>query len=713
MARSRSASPQRRRRRSRSRSRERRDEFGRERKQTKARQERAELRESTPATDAANEAFQAQRNNLPVGQFKQQILDEIARNQTIVCIGETGSGKTTQIPQFLLEAGYASNGKKIAVTQPRRVATIAIAKRVGEELASNGLSPLAVGSTVRFEDNTTPSTQIKFMTDGILVRECLVDPTLSAYSIIMLDEAHERSINTDILFGLLKAMLKQRPDLKLIITSATLDSDKFSAFFDNCPVFKVPGRSFPVDIYHSKQHQIMGHILVFLTGQKEIEEACEMLRKRLDRLAHDEPIKPIDILPLYAALSNDKQRRIFNPSAHARKVIVCTNIAETSLTVDGIKYVVDAGFAKEKVYNPARGMESLVIVPISQVSAQQRAGRAGRTGAGKCYRLYSKQSYASMFKETIPEIQRSNLANTILCLKALGINDVLGFSFLDPPQEDSMLDALLQLYNLGALDDAGNVTATGKAMAQFPLEPRLARVLIEAIRLDCSEELSTIVAMLSVENIFVPHQDKHANSPLLQEYYDPKGDHLMYLRRKTAANVQSQIRDLANKVDVARTESAKETPRLDRIRQSVCAGFFQHAAQKTMMQPVYRVVISSGDAKEVQLVNCHPSSVFSELQPPQVCIYHELVYTSKAFMRHVLEVDATWLKLYEPKKAMSLSECYALTDRPVPQAAQSTITTDPSLENANTKSKRAADKTSNDAIAAAKARYMQRKQAQS
>ncbi|CAK4189828.1 unnamed protein product [Aphanomyces euteiches] len=763
MARSRSASPQRRRRRSRSRSRERRDEFGRERKQTKARQERAELRESTPATDAANEAFQAQRNNLPVGQFKQQILDEIARNQTIVCIGETGSGKTTQIPQFLLEAGYASNGKKIGVTQPRRVATIAVAKRVGEELASNGLAPLAVGSTVRFEDNTTPSTQIKFMTDGILVRECLLDPTLSAYSIIMLDEAHERSINTDILFGLLKAMLKQRPDLKLIITSATLDSDKFSAFFDNCPVFKVPGRSFPVDIYHSKQHQIMGksgpvstyiqaavdttlqihmqepegHILVFLTGQKEIEEACEMLRKRLDRLAHDEPIKPIDILPLYAALSNDKQRRIFNPSAHARKVIVCTNIAETSLTVDGIKYVVDAGFAKEKVYNPARGMESLVIVPISQVSAQQRAGRAGRTGAGKCYRLYSKQSYASMFNETIPEIQQSNLANTILCLKALGINDVLGFSFLDPPQEDSMLDALLQLYNLGALDDAGNVTATGKAMAQFPLEPRLARVLIEAIRLDCSEELSTIVAMLSVENIFVPHQDKHANSPLLQEYYDPKGDHLMYLRLfqawedardrlawcedhgvhmrafRTAANVQSQIRDLANKVDVARTESAKETPRLDRIRQSVCAGFFQHAAQKTMMQPVYRVVISSGDAKEVQLVNCHPSSVFSELQPPQVCIYHELVYTSKAFMRHVLEVDATWLKLYEPKKAMSLSECYALTDRPVPQAAQSTITTDSSLENANTKSKRAADKTSNDAIAAAKARYMQRKQAQS
>ncbi|RHY31410.1 hypothetical protein DYB32_003522, partial [Aphanomyces invadans] len=373
------------------------------------------------------------------------------------------------------------------------------------------------------------SLPIKFMTDGILVRECLQDPLLSAYSIVMLDEAHERSIHTDILFGLLHSILSKRRDLKLIVTSATLDADKFSQFFDNCPVVQIPGRSFPVDIYHSKQHQIMGksgpvstyiQSAVDTTMQihehepEEIEEACALLRKRLDQLAHDGGVAALPhtlILPLYGALTSDKQRRIFSPCGKSRKIIVCTNIAETSLTVDGVKYVVDAGFTKQKV------------------SAQQRAGRAGRTSAGKCYRLYSKKSYSAMFNETIPEIQRSNLANTILYLKVLGIDDVVGFGYLDPPQEDSILDALQQLYTLGALDDTGDVTTTGKAMAQFPLEPRLARVLLEAIRLDCAADVTRIVAMLSVENVVLPYQEKDGRPPLLQRFHHPKGDHLTLL----------------------------------------------------------------------------------------------------------------------------------------------------------------------------------------
>ncbi|KAF0682922.1 Aste57867_24935 [Aphanomyces stellatus] len=726
------------------------------------------------------EAFQAQRAMLPVGQFKDTLLDTINKNQIVVCIGETGSGKTTQLPQFLLEAGYAENNKRIAITQPRRVATVAVAKRVGEELAASGISSKSVGYTIRFDDHTSASTQIKFMTDGILVRECLQDPLLSAYSIIMLDEAHERSIHTDILFGLLQSILKQRRDLKLLVTSATLDADKFSAFFHNCPVVQVPGRSFPVDIYHSKQHQIMGksgpvstyiqaavdttmqihmaepegHILVFLTGQKEIEEACALLRKRLDREAQDQSLQPMHILPLYGALSSEKQRRIFNPTTHGRKVIVCTNIAETSLTVDGVKYVVDAGFTKQKVYNPARGMESLVVLPISQVSAQQRAGRAGRTSAGKCYRLYSKQSYNTMFPETIPEIQRSNLANTILYLKVLGIDDVVGFRYVDPPDEDAILDALQQLYVLGALDDVGDVTPTGKDMAQFPLEPRLARydsfrdalvihrelssVLLEAIRLDCPREITRIVAMLSVENVILPHMEKDEGgrpSPL-QEFLDPKGDHLTLLRLfqaweasadrmrwcddhglhmrafQTAANIQMQLQDLVDKASIARdpiaaTDSAP--PRLHRVRQAVCAGFFQHGGQKCMMQPVYRVLTPSGDDKQVQLVHFHPSSVFLESNPPQVCIYHELVYTSRAFMRHVLEVDPAWLKLYQPAKMLSLAECYALTKRPVPASAQATKVADTADTDASKKMK-TNEKTSDDAVAAAKARYLARKQ---
>ncbi|OQR96333.1 pre-mRNA-splicing factor ATP-dependent RNA helicase, partial [Thraustotheca clavata] len=538
------------------------DRYGRKRRESSV--------ERTDSPRNNSQAFQDQRASLPVGKYKAELLQAIEANQIIVCIGETGSGKTTQLPQFLLEAGYGDS-KRIGITQPRRVATTAVAKRVGEELAASGVSPKAVGYTIRFDDQCTTETKIKFMTDGILVRECLQDPLLQQYSIIMLDEAHERSIHTDILFGLLKSMLKQRPDLKLIVTSATLDDERFAAFFNDCPVFRVPGRSFPVDIYHSKTHQIMGktgpvstyiqaavdttlqihthepegHILLFLTGQKEIEEACSMLNSRMRRFNEEERLNPDNpriprllVLPLYGALSSAKQRRIFNPSS-GRKVIVCTNIAETSLTVDGVKYVVDAGFTKQKVYNPLRGLESLIIVPISQVSAQQRAGRAGRTSAGKCYRLYSKQSYESMLPETVPEIQRSNLANTILYLKVLGISDVVGFNYLDPPAEDAIIDALRQLYVLGAINDAGEVTDTGKDMAQFPLEPRLGRCLLEGIRLGCGKELMIIVAMLSVETIFMyqnekrthDEQDQHSiarrqATKLLEKHYHTKGDHL-------------------------------------------------------------------------------------------------------------------------------------------------------------------------------------------
>lgn len=537
------------------------------------------------------EELRAQTALLPAAQHRDEVLEALAKHQAIVCVGETGSGKTTQLPQFLLASGKYDGGV-IAVTQPRRVATVSVAHRVSEELGTNVGD--RVGFAIRFETRCSSHTRIKFLTDGVLVRECLADPLLSQYSAVMLDEAHERSIHTDILLGLLKQLLPRRPDFRLLVTSATLDADRFAGFFGPpaCPIVRIPGRVFPVDVLHSKQRQIMGlkgprttqyvraavettmqihnsedegHILVFLTGQHEITDACDQLR-RLNREQQGEGDgknrMKLLVLPLYGALHGRKQREIFAPvSSGTRKVIVATNIAETSLTIDGVRFVVDSGFTKQKVYDPARQMEALVIVPVSKVSAQQRAGRAGRTAPGKCFRLFDKASYDLMMEETVPEIRRANLANTVLYLKLLGIHDVLGFDYLDPPDEDALLDALKQLFQLGALDPkSGNPTALGKLMAAFPLEPKLSRALIEAMTHECGQEMAAIVAMLSTESVFVeqhqstrgkkrsrngdddaddsdddgPNWEQHLLSLKDDGLLDEFGDHLTYLNILTA-----------------------------------------------------------------------------------------------------------------------------------------------------------------------------------
>ena len=308
-----------------------------------------------------------------------------------------------------------------------------------------------IGYTIRFEDCTSPSTLIKYMTDGMLMREYLADNNLSKYIAIMLDEAHERTIHTDVLFGLLKQLLKKREDFKLIVTSATLDAEKFSRYFFDCPIFTIPGRTFPVEILYCKEPEpdyveatlitIMqihlsepaGDILVFLTGQEEIDTCAEILYGRMKALGDLAP--ELIILPVYGALPSEMQSRIFEPAPPGtRKCIIATNIAEASLTIDGIYYVVDPGFCKQKVFNSKLGMDSLVVSPISAASARQRAGRAGRTGPGKCYRLYTEAAYVNeMMPSSVPEIQRTNLGNVVLQLKAMGINDLLGFDFMDPP----------------------------------------------------------------------------------------------------------------------------------------------------------------------------------------------------------------------------------------------------------------------------------------
>jgi ATP-dependent RNA helicase DHX8/PRP22 len=386
------------------------------------------------------------------------------------------------------------------------------------------------------------------MTDGMLLREALIDKNMNNYSVIMLDEAHERTIHTDVLFGLLKQTAKVRDDFRLIVTSATLDAEKFSSYFYDCNIFRIPGRTFPVEILYTKEpesdyldaalttlmqiHLVepSGDILLFLTGQEEIDTACQVLTDRMKKLGDEAP--ELIILPVYSALPTEQQTRIFEPApAGSRKCVIATNIAEASLTIDGIYYVVDPGFAKIKVFNPKLGMDSLVVAPISQASARQRAGRAGRTGPGKCYRLYTEQAFkAEMMPVTVPEIQRTNLANTVLLLKAMGINDLINFDFMDPPPVQSLISALENLYFLDVLDEEGLLTRLGRKMAEFPLEPPLSKMLLTAVDLYCSDEIITIVAMLSVQNVFYRPKDKQALADQKRaKFHQPEGDHLSLL----------------------------------------------------------------------------------------------------------------------------------------------------------------------------------------
>lgn len=379
------------------------------------------------------EDIQATRQSLPVYSYRDQLLDAVQRFQVLIVVGETGSGKTTQIPQYLIEAGYTQHDKKIGCTQPRRVAAMSVAARVSEEMRVR--LGYEVGYSIRFEDCTSEKTILKYMTDGMLLREFLTEPDLGSYSVLIIDEAHERTLHTDILFGLVKDISRYRSDLKIIISSATLDADKFSDYFDGAPIFTVPGRRYDVDLYYAQEPQpdyissviktciqihmtdLAGDILVFLTGQDEIELVQENLQQ-VYRNAGTR-LKEMIIAPIYSNLPSEMQARIFAPTPPgARKIVLATNIAETSITIDGIVFVIDPGFVKQKTFNPRTGMESLIVTPCSKASANQRAGRAGRVGPGKCFRLYTSHAYEHELEpNTIPEIQRTNLGSVVLLLK--------------------------------------------------------------------------------------------------------------------------------------------------------------------------------------------------------------------------------------------------------------------------------------------------------
>uniref|UniRef100_A0A9J8BF22 Pre-mRNA-splicing factor ATP-dependent RNA helicase DHX16 n=1 Tax=Cyprinus carpio carpio TaxID=630221 RepID=A0A9J8BF22_CYPCA len=493
------------------------------------------------------QSIQEVRRSLPIFPYREDLLAAIREHQILVIEGETGSGKTTQIPQYLLEDGYTEGGMKIGCTQPRRVAAMSVAARVAQEMSVKLGNE--VGYSIRFEDCTSERTILKYMTDGMLLREFLTEPDLASYSVIIIDEAHERTLHTDILFGLIKDIARFRPDLKVLVASATLDTERFSCFFDDAPVFRIPGRRFPVDIYYTKAPeadyleacvvsvlqihvtQPAGDVLVFLTGQEEIEACCELLQERCRRLGSK--ISELLVLPIYANLPSDMQAKIFNPTPPgARKVVVATNIAETSLTIDGIIYVIDPGFCKQKSYNARTGMESLIVTPCSRASANQRAGRAGRVAAGKCFRLYTAWAFKHEMEETtVPEIQRTNLGNVVLLLKSLGINDLIHFDFMDPPPHETLVLALEQLYALGALNHLGELTKLGRRMAELPVDPMLSKMILASEHYKCSEEILTIAAMLSVNNsIFYRPKDKvvHADNARMN-FVVPGGDHIVLL----------------------------------------------------------------------------------------------------------------------------------------------------------------------------------------
>ncbi|KAJ2160899.1 ATP-dependent RNA helicase [Coemansia sp. RSA 552] len=692
-------------------------------------------------------ALRPQREGLPIYSARKAIIEKVRAHPTVVVVGETGSGKTTQIPQYLLESGFSTYGHTaIAVTQPRRVAATSIAKRVAEEVGTS--LGARVGYTIRFEDCSSDKTQLKFCTDGLLLREILADPLLRRYTVVVLDEAHERTLRTDILLGMLKDIQRERarvaelnqtaqrseptyedaapvadhrsrgtrivfgeeepagdddgdnadePDpvmdtvhgdvtgigeLKIIVMSATLDAERFSEYFDNAPVLYVAGRQFPVTTYyttaaqtdyldsahlstlqiHTETPSNSGDILVFLSGQEDIENVERLLRESAAHFPKGTPaLLPC---PIFAALPQAQQAQVFEPAPEfTRKVILATNIAETSLTIPGIRHVIDAGVHKVRGFDPRVG-ESLLVEPISKSSARQRTGRAGREAAGFCYRLYTEADFAQLAEDSVPEIKRCQLSMVVLQLKAAGVSDVLRFDFMDRPSKRAMKHALLELYALDALDDKGDLTELGRWMAEFPLEPTYSKVIFESQKTGCTREVIDIVSLLSVDSLFYIPADKRDESNAAQmAFRSTDGDHLTYLnllRAFTKANgdkrwcqdhfvnrrnmrhvidVRQQLNRLCTRLGLDIEKSCGAD--LDSVLQCFLSGFFHNCA---LLQPdgTYRSLNGS------QLVHVHPgSSLFGKKVP--AIFYDQLVFTNKLHARAVSAADPLWIAQASPK----------------------------------------------------------------
>lgn len=676
-----------------------------------------------------------QRKSLTIASVEKRLVDEVRKNDVLIIVGETGSGKTTQIPQFLFDAGFCRDGRVIGITQPRRVAAVTVAKRVAEECGVE--LGQKVGYSVRFDDATSGSTRIKYMTDGLLLREALLDPYLSKYSVIIVDEAHERTVHTDVLMGLLKnvqrarsssvsdgqglkfgsknvnnAMLLEKENeqtgsflkkprhekyapLKLIIMSASLDARTFSEYFGGAKAVHIQGRQFPVDIFYTLHAETdyldaslitifqihlgegPGDILVFLTGQEEIESVERLINEKLPQLPQES--QKLVVVPIFAALPSEQQMRVFAPAPSGfRKVILATNIAETSVTIPGIKYVIDPGFVKARSYDPGKGMESLIIVPTSKSQALQRSGRAGREGPGKCFRLYPEKEFEKLEDSTMPEIKRCNLSNVILQLKALGVDDILGFDFIEKPSRAAIIKSLEHLFLLGALTDECQLSdPVGHQMARLPLDPLYSKALILASQFNCLEEMLITVALLSVESIFYSPRDKLEESRTAMKCFSsPEGDHVTLINVYRASNDFLEKRSMEmsmakcekvyrkwckeNFVNSRSLRHARDIHRqiqghveqmglnlsscgddMLQFRRCLAASFFLNAAVK-QPEGTYRALASG------QVVQIHPSSVLFR-QKPECVIFNELVQTNNKYIRNLTRVDYLWLTELAPQ----------------------------------------------------------------
>ncbi|MEV7448452.1 ATP-dependent RNA helicase HrpA [Streptomyces nigra] len=652
---------------------------------------------------------------LPVSQKKDEIAAAIRDHQVVIVAGETGSGKTTQIPKICMELGRGVRGM-IGHTQPRRIAARTVAERVAEELDT----PLgeAVGWKVRFTDQVNPeATFVKLMTDGILLAEIQTDRELRAYDTIIIDEAHERSLNIDFLLGYLAQLLPKRPDLKVVITSATIDPERFSRHFGDAPIVEVSGRTYPVEVRYrplleedsedADRDQITaitdaveelmgegkGDILVFLSGEREIRDTADALEKKKHSRAGG-AWQSMEVLPLYARLSHAEQHRVFQPHT-GRRIVLATNVAETSLTVPGIKYVIDPGFARISRYSHRTKVQRLPIEPISQASANQRKGRCGRTSDGICIRLYSEDDFLTRPEFTDAEILRTNLASVILQMTAAGLGDIEKFPFIDPPDHRNIRDGVQLLQELGALDPAQKdprkrLTETGRKLAQLPVDPRLARMVLEADRNGCVREVMVIAAALSIQDPRERPADKQAQADqqharfkdetsdflaylnlwrYIREQQRERGsssfrrmckqEYLNFLRIREWQDIYSQLRTVAKQMGIHLDEN--DAP-ADRIHVSLLAGLLSHIGMKDVKEskdsgPGARKEGGRNEylgARNAKFAIFPGSALFKK--PPRFVMSAELVETSRLWARVNAKIEPEWV---EPLAGHLLKRTYS------------------------------------------------------